>query len=200
MPAGNSKVFRHQSSATNTQIAAAKNSEDAHKLKFSQWECKSFLPIFCAVTDSIRTTHKRHQPINVTGGMRASLMTEKPMRHQGVCGFLRHTPMSNQSGRRNVAPAGISRQEPDTPLAHRRPAGGCRKQTGPWQVASQQSLPPFPPATSFQPRTPANATIGHRSMPKKIHRCVGVDRPFVSGEHDHQPESPHSGVAHLAPE
>ena len=70
----------------------------------------------------------------------------------------------------------------------------------PWQVASQQSLPPFPPATSFQPKTPANATIGHRSMPKKIHRCVGVDRPFVSSEHGHQPESPHSGVAHLAPE
>ena len=128
MPAGNSKVFRHQSSATNTQIAAAKNSEDSHKLKFSQWECKSFLPIFCAVTDSIRTTHKRHQPIHVTGGMRASLMTEKQMRLQDVCGFLRHTPMSNQSGRRNVAPAGISQQEPDTPLAHRRPKyplAGC---------------------------------------------------------------------------
>ena len=37
-------------------------------------------------------------------------------------------------------------------------------------------------------------------MPQKIHRCLGVDRPFVSGEHGHQPESPHSRVAHLAPE
>ena len=60
--------------------------------------------------------------------MRASLMTATQMRLQGVCGFLRHTPMSNQSGRRNAAPAGISRQEPDTPLAHRRPKyplAGC---------------------------------------------------------------------------
>lgn len=36
--------------------------------------------------------------------------------------------MPNQSGRRNAAPAGMSRQEPDTPLAHRRPKyplAGC---------------------------------------------------------------------------
>ena len=70
----------------------------------------------------------------------------------------------------------------------------------PWQVASQQSLPPFPPAKSFQPNTAANATIGHRSMPKQIHRRLRADRPFVSSERSRQPESPHSGVAHLAPE
>lgn len=34
----------------------------------------------------------------------------------------------------------------------------------------------------------------------KIHRGVGVDRPFVSGEHAHQPESLHSEVAHMTPE
>jgi hypothetical protein len=42
-----------------------------------------------------------------------------------------------------------------------------------------------------------NVTCG---MPQKIHRGVGIDRPFVSGEHGHQPESPHSGVVLVAPE
>ena len=48
--------------------------------------------------------------------------------------------------------------------------------------------------------TAANATIGHRSMPQKIPRCVGVNRPFGSGGHGHQPESSLSRMAHLAPE
>ena len=48
--------------------------------------------------------------------------------------------------------------------------------------------------------TAANATMGHRSMPQKIPRCVGVNRPFGSGEHGHQPESSLARMAHLAPE
>ena len=52
-------------------------------------------------------------------------------------------------------------------------------------------LPPFLPATLFQPRTSANATIGHRSTPKKsivasesiCHVCLAIvvdagQRPF----------------------
>ena len=37
-------------------------------------------------------------------------------------------------------------------------------------------------------------------MPQKIPRCVGVNRPFGSGEHGHQPESSLARMAHLAPE
>ncbi len=53
LPAGNAIVFRHQSGFTNTQIPAAKNSEDFPRVNFSQRKCKFFLRVFSAVTDSM---------------------------------------------------------------------------------------------------------------------------------------------------
>jgi len=104
-----------------------------------EWKCPRNLlaqsPVRSIQAQTLRdvtvlSNDSQEAPINQRHWRRGSVTHDgeadkSPMR---VCGFLRHTPMSNQSGRRNAAPARISRQEPDTPLAHRRPEyplAGC---------------------------------------------------------------------------
>ena len=172
-----------------------------------EWKCPRNLlaqsPVRSIQAQTLRdvtvlSNDSQEAPINQRHWRRGSVTHDgeadkSPMR---VCGFLRHTPMSNQSGRRNAAPARISRQEPDTPLAHRRPeyplAGG--------RLLPSRACLRFLRQSHFNPIQPRMQPLDIGVCLKQIHRRLRADRPFVSSERSRQPESPHSGVAHLAPE
>ena len=47
----------------------------------------------------------------------------------------------------------------------------------PWQVASQQSLPPFLPASALDPQSSPNSSLGHRSQASEnpVHPTIWGD-------------------------